>query len=98
METHWDRRSLYIVFLAAIAAVPAMATDMYLAALPVIAAECGVPGSQIALALAPMLAPTIRATLLKYATWRVGRASLPGAVCTTPRLPAPCASSLSSAA
>jgi DHA1 family bicyclomycin/chloramphenicol resistance-like MFS transporter len=51
MGTQRDQRSLYIVFLAAIAAVPAMATDMYLAAMPVIAAEWGVPGSQVALSL-----------------------------------------------
>ncbi len=41
----------YIAFLAAIAAVPALATDMYLAAMPMIAAEWGVPDSRVALSL-----------------------------------------------
>ena len=39
------------MFLAAIAAVPAMATDMYLAAMPVIAKQWGVPDSHVALSL-----------------------------------------------
>jgi DHA1 family bicyclomycin/chloramphenicol resistance-like MFS transporter len=39
------------VFLAGIAAVPAMATDMYLAAMPVIAQQWGVPDSHVALSL-----------------------------------------------
>jgi DHA1 family bicyclomycin/chloramphenicol resistance-like MFS transporter len=43
--------SLYIVFLAAIAAVPALATDMYLAAMPIIAKQWGVPDSRVALSL-----------------------------------------------
>jgi len=52
-ETQTKRRrgALYIVFLAAIAAVPALATDMYLAAMPTIAAQWGVPDSQVALSL-----------------------------------------------
>ena len=41
----------YIVFLAAIAAVPPLATDMYLAAMPVIASQWGVPNSQVAWSL-----------------------------------------------
>ncbi|HNS19331.1 MAG TPA: multidrug effflux MFS transporter [Sedimentisphaerales bacterium] len=44
-------RSLYVVFLAAIAAVPAMATDMYLAAMPTLAQQWGVPDSRVALSL-----------------------------------------------
>jgi DHA1 family bicyclomycin/chloramphenicol resistance-like MFS transporter len=44
-------RSLYVVFLAGIAAVPALATDMYLAAMPVIARQWGVPDSRVALSL-----------------------------------------------
>lgn len=44
-------RSLYVVFLAGIAAVPAMATDMYLAAMPVLAKQWGVPDSRVALSL-----------------------------------------------
>jgi DHA1 family bicyclomycin/chloramphenicol resistance-like MFS transporter len=51
LETGRDRRSTYIVFLAAIAAVPAMATDMYLAAMPIIAKQWGVPDSWVALSL-----------------------------------------------
>lgn len=43
--------SLYIVFLAAIAAVPALATDMYLAAMPIIARQWGVPDGRVALSL-----------------------------------------------
>jgi DHA1 family bicyclomycin/chloramphenicol resistance-like MFS transporter len=39
------------VFLAAIAAVPALATDMYLAAMPIIAKQWGVPDSRVALSL-----------------------------------------------
>ena len=39
------------MFLAAIAAVPPLATDMYLAAMPTIAAQWGVPDSQVALSL-----------------------------------------------
>lgn len=46
-----DRGAWYVVFLAAIAAVPAMATDMYLAAMPVIAKQWGVPDSRVALSL-----------------------------------------------
>jgi len=46
-----DGRSLYVVFLAAIAALPATATDMYLAAMPIIARRWGVPDSQVALSL-----------------------------------------------
>ncbi|MGE5296585.1 MAG: multidrug effflux MFS transporter [Solirubrobacterales bacterium] len=46
-----NKRSLYVVFLAGIAAVPAMATDMYLAAMPVIAQRWGVPDSRVALSL-----------------------------------------------
>lgn len=41
----------YIVFLAAIAAVPALATDMYLPAMPTIARHWGVPDSRLALSL-----------------------------------------------
>ena len=41
----------YIVFLAAIAAVPPLATDMYLAAMPIIAGQWGVPDSRVALSL-----------------------------------------------
>lgn len=44
-------RSWYVVFLAGIAAVPAMATDMYLAAMPVLAKQWGVPDSRVALSL-----------------------------------------------
>ena len=43
--------SAYLVFLAAIAAVPALATDMYLAAMPIIAKQWGVPDSRVALSL-----------------------------------------------
>lgn len=43
--------SSYLVFLAAIAAVPPLATDMYLAAMPVIARQWGVPDSRVALSL-----------------------------------------------
>ena len=43
--------SAYIIFLAAIAAVPALATDMYLAAMPIIAKQWGVPDSRVALSL-----------------------------------------------
>ncbi len=39
------------MFLAAIAAVPALATDMYLPALPMIAKQWGVPDSRVALSL-----------------------------------------------
>ncbi len=42
---------MYVVFLAAIAAVPAMATDMYLAAMPTLAEQWGVPDSRVALSL-----------------------------------------------
>ncbi|UCD50057.1 MAG: hypothetical protein JSW27_21310 [Phycisphaerales bacterium] len=42
---------LYIVFLSAIAAVPPLATDMYLAAMPTIAVQWGVPDSHVALSL-----------------------------------------------
>ncbi|MBN1505447.1 MAG: multidrug effflux MFS transporter [Sedimentisphaerales bacterium] len=42
---------MYVVFLATIAAVPAMATDMYLPAMPTIAAQWGVASSQVALSL-----------------------------------------------
>ncbi len=45
------RGFLYVVFLAAIAAVPPMATDMYLAAMPIIAAEWGVATDRVALSL-----------------------------------------------
>jgi len=41
----------YITFLAAIAAVPALATDMYLPAMPTIAKLWGVPDSRVALSL-----------------------------------------------
>jgi MFS transporter, DHA1 family, multidrug resistance protein len=41
----------YIAFLAAIAAVPPLATDMYLAAMPIIARQWGVPDSRVALSL-----------------------------------------------
>jgi DHA1 family bicyclomycin/chloramphenicol resistance-like MFS transporter len=41
----------YIVFLAAIAAVPPLATDMYLAAMPIIASQWGVLDSRVALSL-----------------------------------------------
>lgn len=51
LEMKRDGRSLYVVFLAAIAAVPAMATDMYLAAMPVIARQWGVADSRVALSL-----------------------------------------------
>jgi DHA1 family bicyclomycin/chloramphenicol resistance-like MFS transporter len=46
-----EKGSLYVVFLAAIAAVPAMATDMYLPAMPTIAAQWGVANSRVALSL-----------------------------------------------
>ncbi|HPC95191.1 MAG TPA: hypothetical protein PLU87_09625 [Sedimentisphaerales bacterium] len=46
------KEALYIVFLAMIAAVPAMATDMYLAAMPTIASQWTVPDSQVGLSLA----------------------------------------------
>jgi len=49
--TGQDNGSRYIVFLAAIAAVPALATDMYLAAIPIIAKQWGVPDSRVALSL-----------------------------------------------
>ncbi len=45
------RKALYIVFLAMIAAIPALATDMYLAAMPTIAAQWGVPDSRVGLSL-----------------------------------------------
>jgi len=51
IETRPDSGRSYIVFLAAIAAVPAMATDMYLAAMPIIAKQWGVPDSRVALSL-----------------------------------------------
>ncbi|MEN6577654.1 MAG: multidrug effflux MFS transporter [Phycisphaerales bacterium] len=51
IETKRNRGRLYVVFLAAIAAVPAMATDMYLAAMPIIAEQWGVPDSRVALSL-----------------------------------------------
>ncbi len=41
----------YIVFLAAVAAVPPLATDMYLPAMPTIAKQWGVPDSRVALSL-----------------------------------------------
>jgi MFS transporter, DHA1 family, multidrug resistance protein len=41
----------YVVFLAAIAAVPALATDMYLPAMPIIARSWGVSDSRLALSL-----------------------------------------------
>lgn len=44
-------RSVYVVFLAGIAAVPAMATDMYLAAMPILAKQWGVSDSRVALSL-----------------------------------------------
>ncbi len=50
-ETGRNRQRLYIVFLAAIAAVPATATDMYLPAMPTLAGQWGVPDSQVALSL-----------------------------------------------
>ena len=50
-QTQRRRRVLYIVFLAAIAAVPPLATDMYLAAMPTIATQWGVPDSHVALSL-----------------------------------------------
>ncbi len=43
--------ALYIVFLAMIAAVPATATDMYLAAMPTIAVHWGVADSRVGLSL-----------------------------------------------
>jgi MFS transporter, DHA1 family, multidrug resistance protein len=43
--------SAYIMFLAAIATAPALATDMYLAAMPIIAKQWGVPDSRVALSL-----------------------------------------------
>jgi DHA1 family bicyclomycin/chloramphenicol resistance-like MFS transporter len=46
-----DRGLWYVVFLAALAAVPAMATDMYLSAMPTIAVEWGVAASRVALSL-----------------------------------------------
>lgn len=51
VETKRNQGWLYVVFLAAIAAVPAMATDMYLAAMPIIAQQWGVPDSRVALSL-----------------------------------------------
>lgn len=45
------KEALYIVFLAMIAAVPAMATDMYLAAMPTIASQWTVPDSRVGLSL-----------------------------------------------
>ncbi len=45
------RSALYIVFLAMIAAIPAMATDMYLAAMPTIASQWHVPDSRVGLSL-----------------------------------------------
>ena len=41
----------YIAFLAAVAAVPPLATDMYLPAMPTIAKQWGVPDSRVALSL-----------------------------------------------
>jgi len=41
----------YIVFLAAVAAVPPLATDMYLPAMPTIAKQWDVPDSRVALSL-----------------------------------------------
>jgi len=49
--TEQSRERLYVVFLAAIAAVPAMATDMYLAAMPTIAKQWDAPDSRVALSL-----------------------------------------------
>ena len=49
--TGQNNGSRYIIFLAAITAVPAMATDMYLAAMPIIAKQWGVPDSRVALSL-----------------------------------------------
>ncbi|MBN1360668.1 MAG: Bcr/CflA family efflux MFS transporter [Sedimentisphaerales bacterium] len=43
--------ALYIVFLAALAAVPPLATDMYLAAMPLIARQWDEPDSRVALSL-----------------------------------------------
>ncbi len=51
IETKHRNGSLYVVFLAAVAALPAMATDMYLAAMPVIARHWGVPDGRVALSL-----------------------------------------------
>jgi len=45
------RERWHVAFLAAIAAVPATATDMYLAAMPVIARQWGAPDSRVALSL-----------------------------------------------
>lgn len=45
------REHLYVVFLASIAALPPLATDMYLAAMPIIARQWGVPDSRVALSL-----------------------------------------------
>ena len=50
-QIHRRREALYILFLAAIAAVPPLATDMYLAAMPTIARQWAVPDSQVALSL-----------------------------------------------
>ena len=51
IQTKRNRGNLYVVFLAAIAAVPAMATDMYLAAMPIIAKQWSAPDSRVALSL-----------------------------------------------
>ena len=42
---------MYVVFLAMVAAVPALATDMYLAAIPGIAQQWGCPESRVHLSL-----------------------------------------------
>ena len=51
MPASSKEEALYIVFLAMIAAVPAMATDMYLAAMPTIASQWQVPESRVGLSL-----------------------------------------------
>lgn len=51
MPASAKEEALYIVFLAMIAAVPAMATDMYLAAMPTIASQWQVPESRVGLSL-----------------------------------------------
>ena len=51
MAASAKKEALYIVFLAMIAAVPAMATDMYLAAMPTIASQWNVPDSRVGLSL-----------------------------------------------
>jgi DHA1 family bicyclomycin/chloramphenicol resistance-like MFS transporter len=51
MPASAKEEALYIIFLAMIAAVPAMATDMYLAAMPTIASQWQVPESRVGLSL-----------------------------------------------